>query len=817
METAPLPDNESQRLEALRCCNILDTAPEPIYDDVTSLASTLCDTPIALISLVDSDRQWFKAKKGLEASSTPRSMAFCAHAILSDHVLVVPDATADPRFWDNPLVVGSPGVRSYAGAPIMTAEGLRLGTVCVIDRRSRQFSNDQISSLAALSRQVASHLELRRQLTRQQKAHEEIKMVRDRLDLVVQASCDGVWEIDLSTGTIECSQQTKELLNISESASFCLDSIQRLVYAPDVSAATRAMARLLKDKKTFDLSLRLHTASGGIRWFHVKAKSLTDVDGNAVRVVGSLSDIHDRISSQERLSRLQRLLEESQSQAKVGGWEYDIQENALSWTPETYRIHDLDPRDPPPAVGKAITYYSADSRPRLENALRQAVEHGAPYHLELDLITASGRKIWVATTGKTVYEGGKPARLVGAFQDITQRVEAEQHLRMACDAAAAANMAKSSFLAMMSHEIRTPMHAILGYTELLQETLTAPNQQEYANIIAGAGHSLLRLLDDILQLSKIEAGKLDLETTDVSINQSVDDVVKMLKWQLSSKKIELRVQSFATGSTGHVKADPDRLRQVLLNLLGNAVKFTSRGTVTVRISTDGTTHACVEIADTGIGIPKDQLNKLFKDFSQVDGSSRRQYGGTGLGLAICKRLVEAMGGTIGAHSEENIGSTFWFRMPLANQPTSRQSCRRSASMPVDPVTSLRGKRALVAEDNLLNARLVSSILLHHGLLVDLAQDGQEAITLASQSNYDIIFMDCLMPQVDGFDATRAIRQSTDGNGRKVPIIALTANAMPEDRLACLDAGMNDLVPKPFTRSSLLGSLQKWLPSASPGA
>jgi len=810
MESASIPSNEGDRLQALRCYNILDTPPEAAYDDVAQIAAALCDTPIALISLVDNERQWFKARVGVVADSTPRSVAFCAHAILSDEVLVVQDATTDPRFAVNPLVTGPPGVRSYAGAPIITDEGMRLGTVCVIDRVPRYFTPEQIKNLASLSRQVACQMELRLHIIRQNQINSDLETIRERLDLVVQASYDGVWEIDLLTGRIECSDQAKQLLKLTAQSSVGLETIRRIVHVADYHAALRAVARLIKHRRTIDLQLRVHTASGESRWFHARATCNHSATGGPTRIVGSLSDIHERKTAQQRLDRLTWLLEESQKQAHVGGWEYDIPGNSLSWTPETYRIHDLDPTKPPPSISEAIHYYSESSRPTIELAVRNAIEHGISYCLELELINAKGRRLWVATTGKAVQEGGRTVRLIGAFQDITGRVVAAQELRRVHDAAEAANRAKSSFLAVMSHEIRTPMHAILGYTEMLQESLITAQQKEYSAIISGAGQSLLRLLDDILELSKVESGTVQLEISDISTASILEDIAQLLKWQLTAKKLDISIEKNTQNVDFFVKADQARLRQVFLNLIGNAIKFTSKGSIRIQIQPHGDMDVRVSITDTGIGIPESQIHRLFQDFSQVDGSSRRQYGGTGLGLAICRRLVNAMGGSIGVHSTEHVGSTFWVTLPKSNglAGSSNQIIPNLQETPSKH--NMVGKRVLVAEDNMLNARLVSTLFLNQGLQVDLAQDGEEAIAMASKSDYDIIFMDCLMPHTDGFDATKSIRRNRKGNGARVPIIALTANAMPEDRQACLDAGMNDLVSKPFTKAILMKSLHQWL-------
>jgi len=809
MSTDPQSSVEAARLQALRVCNVLDTPPELEFDDVARLAALTCGAPIALVSFVDAERQWFKAKVGLAATQTPRRHAFCSHAIAEDRLFVVADASKDPRFVDNPLVTGEPHIRFYAGAPIVTADGHRLGTVCVIDTEPRRIDEGQAIALRALAGQVAKLLELRRASAALAHSTEELAGAKLRLELVVQASCDGIFELDLDRRQIVLSERAWDLLSLPVTAGpVPLSSVLSHCHGEDLPVLLHGAVRHLRRREPFDVEFRLIGGDGVHRWFRARGVAVRDEAGRALRLVGALIDVHDRRIASDTMMRLSELLEESQQQAEVGGWEYEVDTEALSWTRETYRIHDLAPFSCTPTVAQAITYYVPEARPVIQTAVEGAIRDGSAYSHELELITAKGRRIWVRATGRAVREGGRTVRIHGAFQDITQRKLAAAELLRAKEAAESASRAKSAFLAAMSHEIRTPMHAVLGYAEMLRESPLSAEQREYAEVISRSGSALLRLIDDILDFSKVEAGKLSLERAPVDLTLVAHDVVRLLQGQAAEKGVRLHLD--APGVPTIVAADPARVRQVLLNLVGNALKFTAEGEVKVGVGHYGKDHWRVEIVDTGIGIPADQQARLFREFEQVDGSSKRRFGGTGLGLAISRRLVAAMGGRIGMCSEPGQGSTFWFSLP---EVAGAVAAAPRVPLPAVEAATMRklppGTRVLVAEDNVVNQRLVGALFRTAGVEVDIVGDGQQAIAMCERQRYDVVFMDCLMPGVDGFEATRAIR-SREPHGQHLPIVALTANALPEDRDACLAAGMDDFVSKPFDKRSLLGALQRWV-------
>ncbi|HMV62411.1 MAG TPA: ATP-binding protein [Rhodocyclaceae bacterium] len=520
-----------------------------------------------------------------------------------------------------------------------------------------------------------------------------------------------------------------------------------------------------------------------------------------------------------------------------GLWDWDLVAERDYLSP---RLKDMLGFGGDPAITRmddVLSRVHPQDEPTVRKALRAQLDQHVPLDIELRVLTRGGSYRWMALRGEAERTpAGKPVRLSGTLSDITARKLAEEEvlehrnhledlvdartaaLSVAKEAAEAASRAKTAFLANMSHELRTPMNAIICLTHLLRRGANEPGQREKLAKITQSADHLLEIINNVLDLSKIEAERVSLERTHFRVSDVLHQVEGLLDEKARDKCLRLTLQADPAIAELDLLGDPLRLKQVLLNLTGNAIKFTECGSVTVEAHRCGHTDEDVvigfDVQDTGVGMSDGVLQRIFEPFEQADGSTTRRYGGTGLGLAISRHLVELMGGQITVTSTPGAGSCFSFTVHLARAPAGDGGPDVSVLTPDEAEQLLkqryRGIRLLLAEDDLINQE-VAMELLHHltGLAVDLANDGVEAVEMARLGHYDMILMDMQMPHLDGLAATRRIR-ALPGVGR-TPIIAMTANAFEGDRRDCLEAGMDDFLAKPFNPGSLLQVLLRWLP------
>jgi len=559
-------------------------------------------------------------------------------------------------------------------------------------------------------------------------------------------------------------------------------------------------------------------------------------NGRRIEVVGNplpgggfvttYTDVTERELAEESLRASEARLRRAELASAAGNWELHLDTRIMIASEGAARVYGIASTQLDFETIKAIPL--AEERPRLDAALKDLIERDLPYDIEFRI--RRNRDGEIRDIHSQAVFDRKERVVFGVIQDITEQkgVAAElahhrEHLeelvrvRTAAlaettRAAEAASVAKSAFLANMSHEIRTPMNAILGMASLLRRAGVTPAQAERLEKIETAGEHLLAVINDILDISKIEAGKFYLEESPLDIGEIAENAVAMLQERANEKQLQLTLADRPPHQT--LLGDPTRLRQALLNYVTNALKFTEKGSVTVRLSladgSDDTAIVRFEVQDTGIGIDPDATARLFSVFEQADNSTTRRYGGTGLGLAITRRLAQLMGGDAGVDSKPGMGSSFWFSARLrrgsANLATS------TATPAGDAENELRrnfaGRRILLVEDDALNREIAALLLSEAGLETDSAEDGEIAVTLAAKGGYALILMDMQMPVMGGLEATRQIRASVQA--RQVPIVAITANAFSEDRDRCLAAGMNDFIAKPFNPENLYTTILKWL-------
>ncbi|MBW3559104.1 MAG: response regulator [Proteobacteria bacterium] len=436
---------------------------------------------------------------------------------------------------------------------------------------------------------------------------------------------------------------------------------------------------------------------------------------------------------------------------------------------------------------------------------RWLVKVSADAPFELATVGKDGRKITVEGTRTHVEVEGELIAM-SFWRDVTERRAAETALRQAAETADRANTAKTEFLAAMSHEIRTPLNGVLGMAAALETTPLSDLQRRMLGVINESGQSLMTLLSDILDLSKVEAGHMEFEQTPFDLSASLQAVENLYEETARAKNLELRV-SAEPEARGVYLGDPTRLRQVLQNLISNALKFTANGGVEVRASATTAPGGRVvrfEVTDTGVGVSEEARDRLFSKFMQADRSTSRKFGGTGLGLAICRELVTAMNGEIGVNSEEGRGSTFWFTLPL--------ELAAGAEPEPEVVEEERPLRILAAEDNATNQFVLKAILGQAGLEAQFVENGRLAVEAVRAADYDLILMDLHMPEMDGLTATQTIR-ALGGSKGAIPIVAVTAEAMPEQVRKCLAAGMDAHVAKPIRPDVLYGVIEEVLTRA----
>ena len=593
------------------------------------------------------------------------------------------------------------------------------------------------------------------------------------------------------------------------------------VYQEDRNALMDAIRGSAKNLSPLSREFRVRDNDGSIRWISFDAVPEREPDGSTLwhSYMKEVTETHEAaLELQDAKSRL----EEAQTLARIGSWSHDLLTNTHRWSNQMYRIFGQDPlRSQPNCQAMLDSFYPEDAA-KLNAALQTASTEGTSYSLDVRILNSQSDVRYVRCEGRSRQDSdGKIVGLFGTLADVTAEVEREQALKTARMQADSANHAKSEFLANMSHEIRTPLTAILGFAEVLRgdEEFTAPQHWIHdLDTISSAGKHLLSIINDILDLSKIEADKTKLEFIETPLIEVLSEVERLLRTSAAGKGVLLNAK-LLTPIPNRIMCDPTRLRQILMNLVGNAVKFTEAGSITISASVNASiesTSLIIDIEDTGRGIDAEKSHSLFHAFEQADNTVSRKHGGTGLGLTISRRLAMLMGGDVVLlRTAIDKGSCFRLQLPLT--PAAGAVYVKSIETNNVPTVGSKNEtisipgRILLAEDGLDNQRLISFLLRKAGATVDVAENGQVALEMLSKASdlnmpYDLLLTDIQMPIMDGYVLARTLRDQDI----KLPIVALTAHALAEDRQKCLDAGCDDYLSKPVDKQSLLTVCAKWM-------
>ncbi len=645
------------------------------------------------------------------------------------------------------------------------------------------------------------------------KAQKKLEQSEERLRLAIESAKEGTWDRNFKANEIYLSEHFKEIFGLQGKTNIPPDYLwENIIIDEDIDHAKETINKHLNgETEWYNTEYRIKSSDGDLRWILDKGRVVErDDQGKPLRMSGMVIDITESKRMHEALEQSEELLNAYTHSMPDDGFLFDEQGNIIKIFTSN---NDFLEGSTEELVGKKVTdLMPNDIAGEILNTIHNTLETGKSNKYEYEYLTPSGVKWFEGITSNLKIRKNNKRLVVWVSRDITDRKNLERHLLSAKRIAERANRAKSEFLASMSHEIRTPMNNIIGMTDLTFETNLDEEQYEYMDIIKTSSHHLLDIINDILNLSKIEAGKVQLEHKPFVLTKPVTEVIQSLLPTANKKEIQLGYfidQHIA----GTINGDALHFKQILYNLLGNALKFTDEGGCILRVKlnekpiklTDLETSLLFSVEDTGIGIASAKHKSIFQPFSQAHIETTRKYGGTGLGLSITQKLVELMGGRIWLESEEGSGTIFFFELPY---DTSVETIKKEES-PKDTVTEETSEtideslNLLIAEDNDLNQKLIVKLLKNRGHKCTLAEDGRETIEKLKEDTFDAIFMDIQMPGMNGIDATKRIRGSRDdGFDPDIPIVAVTAYAFDEDKHKFFDVGMNEFIPKPISNRKL---------------
>ncbi len=740
-------------------------------------------------------------------------------AIRTGIPVIVQNLAAEPSFARWHGAAAFRGYQAVVSLPLRSDRQI-FGTLSIYAAEQNVFDDEEMTLLTGVASELGLGMSMQR--SRQALARSEASLRQSEAALREAQSIAhlGSWTMDMVQDSLVCSDEILRIFALPVGSIPKRDDLLANVH-PEDRARIDADWTAAQGGQAYDAEYRLQLGIR-VRWVRERAHIRFDPFGYPISAVGTVQDVTERHEAEEQLRKLSLAIEQSPHSIVITNTDAKIEYVNEAFVRNTGYSRDDVVGNNPKVLHSGLT--PPESYASLWATLGQGeIWHGEFINQRKDGSTYEE----FAIISPVRQPDGRITHYLAIKEDVTEKkrnqaeleryrqhlealvAERTNQLEQAKEIAESANQAKSAFLANMSHEIRTPLNAIIGLSHLALRQAQEPDQQARLNKVNDAAHHLLSIINDVLDISKIEAGKLELESTDFSMQHVFTTALGLIGERAKAKQLRLREEIDPQLPT-RLRGDPLRIQQILVNFLSNAIKFTDSGSVTISarlVAQDGK-HLQVRCAvlDTGIGIAEDIKSRLFQPFEQADSSTTRRYGGTGLGLAISRRLAEAMQGEIGVDSTPGKGSTFWFTVPLeAAQNAGESSPTKADQAAVRQISA----HVLLAEDNDVNAEVATELLHSAGIRVDHARDGLEAVQFARQRLYDLVLMDMQMPGMDGLEATKTIRALPGWTA--IPILAMTANAFDDDRDACLAAGMNDHVAKPVTPGRLFEAMGRWLP------
>jgi PAS domain S-box-containing protein len=655
--------------------------------------------------------------------------------------------------------------------------------------------------------EVTFEVEASREL--QQQA-EQLRDAERRLERASRSSLEGHWETDMVTGQTWMSASLLALVGYDDSFQHVdwNDFIARMLHPDDFPIYRAALAAHLKHGTLYHVRLRFLCGddSGRYQWMALQGAVERDAEGRQLRMAGSCRDVHEQQLTQLELLQMQARFDRAIRGTRDGLFDLDLKSGQLWVSPRMWELVDYDPAQMPSEINDHLDYVHPEDRSLLPKTLRGHCEQGLPYDIEYRMQRKSGEWLWVRSRAVAERDAqGVPVRLSGSVHDISEARNAREALLAAIEEGNAANRAKSTFLATMSHEIRTPMNGLIGMTDLLLDTPLERTQRDYVDTIRASSDALLAVINDVLDFTKIEAGKLEVERIEMNLRATVEEVAAIMALPAVAKGVEL-VIDIEPEVPERVLGDPQRIRQCLSNLVGNAVKFTAQGEILIEVDhrqSAGREVVHFQVRDTGIGMTGAAAAALFQPFVQADSSTTRRFGGTGLGLSIVKRLVEIMGGQVGLESAVGVGSTFWFQLPLA----------AVAAAPVPVHAQTRGRRVLVVEDNPSQRRVIATQLSRAGYHCEAVATATAALAclrmaVTQERSFDVVLIDRQLGTCDGEQLGVQINADPILAGTR--LVLLTAVDGGSDRKRFEQLGFAACLTKPLRGAELLDCLRRVL-------